>query len=95
MLGEFAEWEAGVKQMNRREGIAARRQEDGYHHGRPPLGFDKENGHLIEAPNYHDVVADLDMVQKGDLSKCAAARELRTSRPTIDRALDRVELCGL
>lgn len=95
MLGAFAEWEARVKQMNTREGIAARQNEEGYHHGRPPLGFKKDDGHLVEDTNYHDVVAALDMVEKGDLSKRAAARELGTSRPTIDRALDRAELYGL
>lgn len=81
MLRAFAEWEARVKQMNTREGIAARRTADAdYHHGRPPLGFEKADGHLIEARNYHDVVAVLDMVRKGTLSKRQAARELATSR---------------
>jgi DNA invertase Pin-like site-specific DNA recombinase len=96
MLGAFAEWEARVKQMNTKEGIAARREaDDDYHHGHPPLGFAKDDGHLIEGENYHDIVATLDMVQKGDLSKRKAAQELGTSRPTIDRALNRAEIYGL
>lgn len=95
MLGAFAEWEARVKRLNTREGIAARMQEDGYHHGRPPIGFAKDDGHLIKSDSYHDVVATLDMVQKGELSKRAAARELDCGRPTVDRALDRAELYGL
>jgi len=95
MLGAFAEWQASVKQMNTKEGIAARQQEDGYHHGRPPLGFQKDDGHLIEGENYHSVVAKLDMVQKGELSKRKAAKQLDTSRPTINRALERSELYGL
>lgn len=96
MFGAFVEWEARVKQMNTTEGIAARRNADvQYHHGRPPLGFEKDNGHLIEGERYHDVVAILDMVQKDDLSKRRAAREIGTSRPTIDRALERLELYGL
>lgn len=96
MLGAFAEWEARVKQMNTKEGIAARQNADeDYHHGRAPLGFEKDDGQLIEGENYHTVVGTLDMVQKGDLSKRKAANELGTSRPTITRALDRVELYGL
>lgn len=95
MLGAFAEWQARVKQMNTREGIDARQAEEGYHHGRPPLGFDKNDGHLIEAESYDRVVAVLDMVTKEEISKRQAARELNTSRPTIDRAIERVDLYGL
>lgn len=95
MLGAFAEWQARVKQMNTREGIAARQREEGYHHGPAPIGFSKDDGQLIEAENYHDVVAVLDMVQKNELSKRKAAQHLGCSRSTIGRALDRVELYGL
>lgn len=95
MLGAFAEWQARVKQMNTKEGIAARQQEDDYHHGRSPLGFEKNDGQLIEAENYHDVVAVLDMVQKDELSKRKASKQLDTSRTTINRALERSELYGL
>jgi len=95
MLGAFAEWQARVKQMNTREGIAARQQEDDYHHGRPPFGFEKDDGKLIEGPEYDRVVAVLDMVQKDELSKRKAAEELGTSRPTINRALERSDLYGL
>lgn len=95
LLGVFAQLEAEMAQQRTREGIAARRNEDGYHHGRPPLGFEKEDGHLIEGQRFDQVVTVLEMVQKGELSKRAAARELETSRPTIDRSLDRAELYGL
>lgn len=44
MLGAFAEWQARVKQMNTKEGIAARQQEDDYHHGRPRLVLRKMIG---------------------------------------------------
>lgn len=47
------------------------------------------------AEDYHDVVAILDEVAKDDLSKRKAARRLDTSRPTINRALQRGELYGL
>ena len=59
------------------------------------LGVDKDDGHHIEADNYHDVVAVLDMVQKDELSKRKAARRLDTSRATINRSLNRAELYGL
>lgn len=81
--------------MNTKEGIAARQQEDDYHHGRPPLGFEKDDGQLIEGENYDQVCAVLDMVAKEEMSKRAAARELDTSRRTVTRALDRPDLYGL
>lgn len=95
MLGAFAEWQARVKQMNTKEGIAARQQEDDYHHGRPPLGFEKDDGLLIEGENYDQVCAVLEMVEKGEMSKREGARELEKSRTTITRAIDRGELYGL
>lgn len=95
MLGAFAEWEANVKQMNTKEGIAARKESDEYHHGPAPLGFEKDDGHLIEGSDYHDVVATLEMVQKDELSKRKAARRLNCARSTVGRALARAELYGL
>lgn len=95
MLGAFAEWQARVKQMNTLEGIAARQQEDDYHHGRPPLGFEKDDGRLIEGENHDQICAVLDMVQKGELSKRKAADELNSSRATISRALERGHLYSI
>jgi DNA invertase Pin-like site-specific DNA recombinase len=95
MLGAFSAWEARVKRMNTREGIAARQQQDDYHHGPAPLGFQKDDGRLVEDVNYHDVVAVLDMVQKDELSKRKAAQRLDCARSTVGRALDRAELYGL
>lgn len=94
LLGVFAELEANMAQQRTKEGIAARQANDEYHHGPAPLGFSKDDGCLVEADNYHDVVAVLDMVQKAELSKRKAAKRLDTSRPTINRALDREELYG-
>lgn len=84
-----------MKQMNMKERIAARQQEDDYYHGRPLLGFEKDDGRLVEGENYDQVCAVLDMVAKGELSKRKAARELNTSRTTIARTLNRVLLYGL
>lgn len=95
LLGVFAQLEAELAQQRTREGIAARMNEEGYHHGRPPLGFEADDGYLIQAENYHDVVAVLEMVKRDELSKRAASRELGCGRPTIDRALNRSELYGV
>jgi len=95
LLGVFAEFEAEMARARTREGIAARQESDDYHHGRPPLGFEKDDGQLVQGDNYHDVTAVLEMVQKDNISKRKAADRLETSRPTIDRALDRADLYGL
>lgn len=95
LLGVFAELEANMAQMRTKEGIAARQENEDYHHGRPPLGFEKDDGLLVEGENYHEVVSILDMVQKDEMSKRKAAQRLDTSRKTIDRALERTDLYGL
>lgn len=96
LLGVFAELEANMAQQRTREGLATRQANDEYHHGPAPLGFQKDDGRLVEAEDYHDVVAVLDMVAKDELSKRKAARRLDTSRATIGRAIEeRPELYGL
>lgn len=95
MLGVFAQLEAEMTQQRVKEGIAARKQNDDYHHGPAPLGFEKDEGALVEADGYHDAVATLDMVQKDELSKRKAAQRLDCSRSTIGRALERSDLYGL
>lgn len=95
LLGVFAQLEAEITQQRTREGIAIRQQNDDYHHGRAPFGFEKDDGRLIEADNYDQVCAVLDLVVKDELSKRKAAFELKTSRTTINRCLERAELYGL
>lgn len=96
LLGVFAELEAKIKRKNVAEGIAARKENEEYHHGPAPLGFEKEHGRLIEAADYDRVCAALDSVVRGDMSKRKAASELDTSRRTIQRAIEqRPELYGL
>jgi DNA invertase Pin-like site-specific DNA recombinase len=95
LLGVFAELEANMAQQRTKEGIAARQKNEDYHHGPAPLGFTKEDGQLLEAENYHDVVAALDLVRQDQLSKRKAAQRLDTSRPTITRSLNRLEIYGL
>ena len=42
LLGVFAELEANMAQQRTKEGLAARMNEDDYHHGPAPLGFEKD-----------------------------------------------------
>jgi DNA invertase Pin-like site-specific DNA recombinase len=95
LLGVFAELEANMIQNRVREGIAARKQDEEYHHGPAPLGFNKSDGRLIEAENYDRVVTTLEYVDGGEMSKREAARRLECSRSTIGRALNRSEVYGL
>jgi len=95
LLGVFAELEAEMIRQRVREGIRTRMNNDDYHHGPAPLGFEKNDGHLIEANRYDQVRTTLEMVQNDELSKRKAARELDTSRRTINRSLDRAELYNL
>lgn len=96
ILGAVAEFEARITRQRVREGIAARQDSEDYHHGQAPLGFNKDDGKLIESTEYHRVCAVLEMVVAGEISKRSAADRLDTSRRTIDRALqDRPELYGL
>lgn len=94
-LGVFAELEAKMAQKRAREGIAARQANPEYYHGPAPLGFDKDDGHLVPAENHDRVVEALEMVQKDNLSKRKAAKELNTSRKSIYRALEKPGLYGL
>ena len=95
LLGVFAEFEAEMARARTKEGIAARQNSDGYHHGRPPLGFENNDGTLVQSDRYHDVVAALEMVQKDQISMREAADRLGSSRSTVGRALERGELYGI
>lgn len=68
--------------------IVSRRQEDGYHHGRPPLGFETDYGHLVPAEDYDQVASTFDLVEQGNFSKTVATTERVTSQFTIGLALD-------
>ena len=96
LLGVFAELEADMAQQRAKEGIAVRQKEEEYSHGPAPLGFEKDDGHLVEAPHYDEVVTVLEEVLTGDLSKRKAASRLDTTRTTIRSSInDRPELYGL
>jgi len=95
LLGVFAELEAEMIRQRVREGIQTRMNNEDYHHGPAPLGFQKNDGQLIESNQYDLVRTTLEMVQSDKLSKRKAARELDTSRRTINRSLERAELYNL
>jgi len=95
LLGVFTELEANMAQARTREEIAARQREEGYHHGRPPLGFEKTDGRLVEGENYHQVVSVLELHQKREIGTREAARRLDCGTATINRALERADLYGL
>ena len=96
LLGVFGELEARIKRQNIREGIAARQESDEYRHGPAPIGFEKDDGRLVEAEGYHRVVEILDQVARGEMSQRQAAQELDAGRKTIRRAVnERGELYGL
>lgn len=95
LLGVFAELEAEMTRQRVKEGIRTRMENDDYHHGPAPLGFEKDDGYLIEAANFDRVRSVLELVDDGELSKRKAARELDTSRRTINRALERPKLYSL
>lgn len=95
MLSVFAELEAEMAQARTREGLRTRMQNDDYHHGPAPLGFKKNDGALIEGPQFDHVFVTLQEVANDDLSKRKAAQELDCARATINRALERAELYGI
>ena len=95
LLGVFAELEANMAQQRTKEGIRTRMANEEYHHGAAPLGFEKNDGRLIESARFDAVRTTLELVLDDELSKRKAAAELDTSRRTINRCLDRLELYRL
>jgi len=96
ILAAVAEFEAKITRQRVREGIAARQESDDYHHGPAPLGFEKQDGHLIESTQYDQVCAILEMVAHDELSQREAAKRLDCGRKTVRRAIrEKPELYGL
>ncbi|WP_262181343.1 recombinase family protein [Haloarcula laminariae] len=96
MLGVFAELDAKIKRQNIRQGIAARQESDEYNHGPAPIGFEKDNGELAEAGDYHRVCEILERVARDEMSQREAAKELACARKTVRTAVrDRPELYGI
>jgi len=96
ILAAVAEFEAKITQQRVREGIAARQESGDYHHGPAPLGFEKDDGQLIETPQYDQVCAILHMVANDHMSQRQAAKRLDCGRKTVRRAInEKPELYGL
>lgn len=96
MLGVFAELDAKIKRQNIRQGIAARQESDEYQHGPAPLGFEKDDGSLVEAGDYHRVCEVLEEVARDEMSQRQAANELDCTRKTIRTAVrERADLYDL
>lgn len=96
VLGAVAEFEAKITQQRVREGIAARQESDDYHHGPAPLGFEKDDGLLVESTEYDRVCAVLEMVANDEVSQREAAGRLDCGRKTVRRAVrENPELYGL
>lgn len=96
ILAAVAEFEAKITQQRVREGIAARQDSEEYHHGPAPLGFEKDDGLLVETAEYDQVCAVLDMVDSGEMSQRQAAKRLDCGRKTVRRAInEKAELYGL
>jgi DNA invertase Pin-like site-specific DNA recombinase len=77
------------------EGIK-KKQEAGQHHGPAPIGFEKDDGQLVEGEEYHRVCEVLEQVARGDMSQRQAAKELDCARKTIRNAIEeRSDLYGL
>lgn len=55
-LGVFAQLKAEMAQQGTKEGIASRRQEDGYHHGHPPIGYVKRTSNTFIGVKTTDLV---------------------------------------
>ena len=87
MLGVFAELDAKIKRQNIRQGIAARQESDEYQHGPAPLGFEKDDGSLVEAADYHRVCKVLEEVARDEMSQRQASKELDCTRKTIRTAV--------
>lgn len=96
LLGVFAELEAEMAQQRAREGLAVRQRDEKYAHGPAPLGFRKDDGHLVEGEEYDEVCAVLADVVAEKQSKRKAAEQLDTTRATIRNNIeDRAELYDL
>jgi DNA invertase Pin-like site-specific DNA recombinase len=96
LLGVFAELEAEMAQQRAREGLAVRQRDEKYAHGPAPLGFRKDEGHLVEGEEYDEVCTVLADVVAGKQSKRKAAEQLDTTRATIRNNIeDRAELYDL
>ena len=63
--------------------------------GRPPLGFEKDDGELVPSPQMDEVRAVLSMRVNENISQRRAAKRLGVSPRTINRAMDNLDRYGV
>jgi len=63
--------------------------------GRPPLGFEKDDGELVPSPQMDEVRAVLSLRLNEDISQRKAAKRLGVSPRTINRAMDNLDRYGI
>lgn len=90
IMGTIAQLEADMIRERTRSGIQAAKQA-GKHTGRPPFGFDVNDGYLTPNENYDTAVEVLERIAKGE-SKRSTARFAGVSRSTVSRICDRAAL---
>ena len=90
IMGTIAQLEADMIRERTRSGIEAAKGA-GKHTGRPPFGFDINEGYLTPNEDYDTAVEILDRIEKGE-SKRSTARFAGVSRTTVDRILERGDL---
>lgn len=90
ILGIAAEIEAKLNKQRARAGLAAA-EAAGKWKGRPPFGFDVENGYLTPNQNYEKAIAIIGRIED-DESVRSTARHADVSRSTVRNVVDRKEL---
>ena len=90
IMGTIAQLEADMIRERTRSGIEAAKAA-GKHTGRPPFGFDVNEGYLTPNEDYDTAVEILERIEKGE-SKRSTARFAGVSRSTVGRILDRADL---
>lgn len=91
-LSIAADIEASVSAERTREGIHAAKA-SGKHVGRPPYGFDSENGRLIPNDDFNTALLVIERLRDGK-SKRSTAKLAGITRTTVQNILDRSELYG-
>ena len=90
IMGTIAQLEADMIRERTRSGIEAAKSA-GKHTGRPPFGFDVNEGYLTPNEDYDTAVEILERIEKGE-SKRSVARFAGVARSTVGRILDRADL---
>ncbi|EMA41220.1 Resolvase domain-containing protein [Halococcus hamelinensis 100A6] len=91
-LSIAADIEASVSTERTREGIHAAKA-SGKHVGRPPYGFDSENGRLVPNDDFNTALLVIERLRDGK-SKRSTAKLAGVTRTTVQNIVDRSALYG-